>query len=409
MWLRTRRRDEPVNWDERFGIYKITMRKDSTRLWFHAVSVGEMIAAKPILQRIRAGAPDAEILLSVTTSSGHRTAREQLTGLYDHLVYFPIDVVRFQLRAMAKVRPKVVAIMETELWLNFLWAAKEINAKTLLINGRISRNYELSRKLSFFYKNLLGKVDQILAQSDTDAERLRELGAQNVQVLGNVKFDQAASEVTGTERSARHEFGIPEGRQVIVVGSTRSEMEEKLVIEAIQRIGLHNLSVIHAPRHIERANSIGEFAEQAFGSVAFRSRGETGDYLILDTYGELARAYTAADVAIVGGGFDELGGQNILQPMAAGVPVLHGPHMKNFREASVAGQEAGASRICADSEELESALRTLLDDLHLRTRMGQAGKELIAQNVGAADRYANEILNALRAKEAPVPSRRSRN
>ena len=186
-------------------------------------------------------------------------------------------------------------------------------------------------------------------------------------------------------------------------------MEEKLVIEAIQRIGLHNLSVIHAPRHIERANSIGEFAEQAFGSVAFRSRGETGDYLILDTYGELARAYTAADVAIVGGGFDELGGQNILQPMAAGVPVLHGPHMKNFREASVAGQEAGASRICADSEELESALRTLLDDLHLRTRMGQAGKELIAQNVGAADRYANEILNALRAKEAPVPSRRSRN
>lgn len=395
MWFRSRKRDEPVIWDERFGIYKFKLRKDSTRLWFHAVSVGEIIAAKPILQRIRAGAPDVEIILSVTTSSGHRTAREQLSGLFDHLIYFPIDVARFQLRAVAKVRPKVVAIMETELWMNFLWAAKVIEAKTFLINGRISRNYEFSRKISFFYRELFKSVDRVLAQSETDRERLTELGAKNVEVFGNVKFDQAISDLASDPEDIRLDLGIPEGRKVIVIGSTRSEAEERLVIDALRQIGLHNLTIIHAPRHIERAKEIGILAEQAFGSVAYRSRKESGDYLILDTYGELVRAYAVADVVIVGGGFDDLGGQNIIQPMAAGKPVIHGPHMKNFREAAAAGQEVGATLVCATENELSSALKTLLEDMHLRIRMGESGKALISRNLGAADRYAAVLLDAL--------------
>lgn len=397
MWFRTARRKEPVLWDERFGIYKLNMRKDSVRLWMHAVSVGEMIAVKPILQRVRDGAPDAEIVLSVTTSSGHRTAIEHLGGLYDHLVYFPIDVARFQLRAIAKIRPKVVAIMETELWYNFLWAAKVIGATTFLINGRISRNFELSKKLRFFYKSLFERIDRVLAQSEEDRNRLAFLGAQDAKVFGNVKFDQAAADVSINEADVRTDFGIPSGRLVLVIGSTRSEMEEKLVLEAIGRIGLQGLSVIHAPRHIERGKEIGTLAAQKFGTVAYRSKKEEGEYLVLDTYGELVRAYAIADVVVVGGGFDELGGQNIMQPLAAGKPVIHGPHMKNFRDVALMASEAGATETCANVDELEASLRSLLSDLHLRLRMGEAGKELVQRNLGAADRYADEILKALKA------------
>src|SRR5690242_19561687 len=118
MWLRTRGRKEPPNWNERFGNYLLTPRKDRKRKWVHAVSVGEVVACMPILKELRADLPDHEIVLSVTTSSGHQTAREKASELYDHLVYFPIDIARFQLAAMQHVQPSVVAIMETELWMN---------------------------------------------------------------------------------------------------------------------------------------------------------------------------------------------------------------------------------------------------------------------------------------------------
>ncbi len=193
MLLKSYRRKERPNWDERQGRFDLPARGDRHRIWVHTVSVGEFFAATPILRELRKTLPDHEILVSVTTSSGHQAAREAEPGLFDHLVYFPIDVARFQLGAMQQVRPDVVAIMETELWMNFVWAAKTFGARTILINGRISdRSFPRSLKLKFFYQTLLKDVDLCLMQSETDAERILALGARTAKSLGNCKFDQAA-------------------------------------------------------------------------------------------------------------------------------------------------------------------------------------------------------------------------
>lgn len=396
MLWRTARRKEKPNWKERQGDFGFEPRKDRHRVWVHAVSVGEVMAALPILRELGRELPDFEIVLSVTTSSGHQTAREKAADLADKIVYFPIDVARFQLAAMQRVRPAAVAIMETELWLNFLWAAKTFEAATLLVNGRISdRSFRRSKPVRFFYRALLKDVDRCLMQTEADAERIRAMGGRDVQVLGNCKFDQAAEGLDADPAEWREKLGLTPGKLTVVVGSTRGEEEEKFVLEALKLAAL-DAQIVHAPRHIERADALCEQVRAAFGAVAQRSKGETGAYLVLDTYGELAGAYATADIAIVGGGFANLGGQNLIQPLALGKPVLHGPHMQNFREAALAAKEAGASLVCATPQELADALALLARDADKRAEMGAKAKALVEANLGASKRYAKAIADAAR-------------
>ncbi len=395
MLFRAWRRKEGPDWNERTGKLKIPPRGDRRRIWVHAVSVGEVVAAQPVLRELRKVLPEYEIVLSTTTSSGHRTAREGPEGLFDHLMYFPVDVARFQLAAVQRVRPDAVAIMETELWMNLLWAAKVFDAATLLMNGRISdRSVPRAKLVRFFYRALLRNVDRCLMQTEKDAARIQALGARSAEVLGNCKFDQAAESVDADPARRRAELGLPEGTPVVVVGSPGGEEEERLVIEAVRRGGLEKICVIHAPRHMERADALAEAARRAFGSVARRSRGERGRYLVLDTYGELAGIYSVADVAVVGGGFARTGGQNILQPLALGKPVLHGPHMANFREVAPRRAGRGASEVCATADELAEALERLLGDASLRMRMGESARRLVEANLGASRRYAEAIAAA---------------
>ncbi|MFI5385300.1 MAG: 3-deoxy-D-manno-octulosonic acid transferase [Fimbriimonadales bacterium] len=401
MWLRTRARKEQPNWGERYGNYDLKPRKDRKRIWVHAVSVGEVVACTPILKSLRADLGNHEIVLSVTTSSGHQTAREKAAGLYDHLVYFPIDIARFQLAAMQHVQPSVVAVMETELWMNFLWAAKVFDARTLLINGRISdRSFRRSRLVRFFYKALLSRMDRCLMQSEKDAIRIRELGARSVEALGNCKFDQALSGLDADPDEWRAKLSLDPKVRTLVIGSTRGETEERFVLDALQQVGLEGMQVIHAPRHIERVPFLADEVRRRFGSVGLRSQTQPCRYLILDTYGELDKIYSVADLVVIGGGFDNLGGQNLVQPLAHGKPVLHGPHMQNFREVADASVDAGASLVCSTSGELVAAIRSLLADPARRAKMGAAATSLVQSNAGASSRYAAAIAEqALAAQQ----------
>jgi len=395
MLWRTSKRKEKPNWRERSGDFEIKPDKTKRRIWVHAVSVGEVVAAVPILKAIREKLPEHETVLSVTTSSGHQTAREKLDGLFDHLVYFPIDVPRFQLAAMSRVRPEVVAIMETELWFNFLWAAKSFRAKTLLINGRISdRSFSRSKTFRFFYRALLKNVDRCLMQSEADRDRVLALGAQSAEVLGNCKFDQAMEGLDADPAEWRAKLGLEEGKPVLVIGSTRSEREEAIMLDAVAEIGLSRIQVIHAPRHLERAEPLAAVVAERFGTAARRSQDESGPYLILDTYGELNHVYSVADIVVIGGGFDDLGGQNLIQPLAHGKPVLHGPYMQNFRDSSEMARAAGATLVCRDAKELSEGIRDLLDHPSKRQSMGVAASELVQKNLGASDRYAEAIAAA---------------
>lgn len=409
MLLRVFQRKEKPIWQERFGNYPFSFRRDRKRIWFHAVSVGEVVACLPVLREIRSQLPGYEIVLSVTTSSGHHTAREHASDLYDHLVYFPIDVARFMQSAMQQVQPAVVAIFETELWMNFLWAAKTFRARTLLVNGRISdRSFPRAMLLRPFYAALLRDMDECLMQTKTDAERISMLGGQNVSVLGNVKFDQATEGSNADPEKWRKALKLPDRLPVIVVGSTRGEEEERLVIDALVALPKGTFCVVHAPRHLERVPSIAKEAGARLGGVGLRSKGQPGSYIILDTYGELAEVYSIADVVVVGGGFEDLGGQNILQPLAHGKPVIHGPHMDNFRDIAAAAAAAGATRIASNARELAQELESLLADPNRAGEMGKAASEFVAANIGASKRYAAAIAAAALAGESEINKTKTR-
>ena len=391
MLWRAHKRGERPNWRERQGDYRDSIPKkgERPRLWVHAVSVGEVVAAGPLLRALRKRMPEHEIVLSVTTSSGHQTAREAKERLYDHLVYLPIDVPRFTLSAMHRVRPDALIVMETELWMNLFWAAKSFRAATFVVNARLSdRSFPRAKRLGFFYRALFRMVDGVLAQSDADAERFLELGAKGVEAVGNLKFDQAREGLDDTT-DWRTELGLDE-RPVVVVGSLRAE-EFGEIADVIAHMTIPQWVV--APRHLERTPELvaALAASEPNLDVAYRSKGEHGDVTILDTYGELARVYRVADVAVIGGSFKKIGMQNPLQALACGKPVLHGPHTQNVRDVIDLAQRAGASIVCPTGADLARTLAELLDDPERRARMGAAAKALVEANQGAADRMASRV------------------
>jgi 3-deoxy-D-manno-octulosonic-acid transferase len=396
MWWRTRARAEAPNWAERRGAYPFQLSAKDRTVWIHAVSVGEVVASIPILKELRKQDPSVKIVLTTTTSSGYKTANEQANELVDRIAYFPIDVFLFQMSGMTHVRPKVVAVMETELWFNFLEAAKLMRAKTLLLNGRISdRSYPRALKLQFFYASLFKRVDRCLVQTQVDADRITALGGRNVHVLGNSKFDEALAPAKESAEVWRERLGISSSDFVVVIGSTRSEDEEHLVVSGLSKLDKQGLKIIHAPRHLERANALSEIVRTEFDDVALRSKGEHGQYLILDTYGELGDVYALANVAVIGGGFSNLGGQNLIQPMAMGKPVIHGPHMQNFAAVAKAGHDCGATITVDSAESLAAAINSLRSDPERARAMGDAARDFVQGHAGASARYAAAILEAL--------------
>lgn len=385
MLLRARQRGAGPDWKERTGDYDFRWTKGTRRVWLHAVSVGEVVAALPILRELRERMPDHEIVLSVTTTSGQETAVSKAEGLYDRLVYFPIDILRFAMAALTRVRPEVVVIMETELWPNFLWAARQLEARVVIANARLSdRAWPRARRLRFFYRWMLGHVDRVLAQSEGDAERFRALGAGAVEVVGNVKFDEAAGLVT--DRAGwRARLGIADEAFVVMVGSLRAE-EFALVLPSLT--GLRDVTVVVAPRHLEKTDELLALLPDA----GRRSMGGTGasGLLVLDTYGELGEAYAAADVAVIGGGFADLGGQNPLQALAHGVPVVFGPHMRNFRDIAALAVSSGAALAC-DAATLLPLVDELRGDRERLKGMGEAAQRLVTEHSGAAARVGTVV------------------
>jgi 3-deoxy-D-manno-octulosonic-acid transferase len=392
-WMisRTRKRQNPPNWEERLGNYSIPAKEDRPRVWVHAVSVGEVVAARPILTALKKLSPTIEVILTTTTSTGHEVARSLLGNTVDNLFYFPIDLSFACKRAIASVKPDVVAIMETELWLNFLHFAKRYGARTLIVNGRVSeRSFGNSKKIKFYYKAVLSNIDRCLMQTEQDRDRILLLGAQSAEVIGNSKYDEAGTTPT---KSLREELSVNPNESVIVVGSARGDFEEDFILDALKNI---DARIIFAPRHVERAAVIVDKAKKRGFLPGLRSKAENeAKLLILDTYGELPSAYNGATLAIVGGGFDKLGGQNIIQPLAVGCPVICGPNMANFQEPFQDAIQAGALLVAETPAELAGCIQKLLNEPELRNSMAHAAKALIQSRMGASLLYANAIAEGV--------------
>jgi len=385
----------------------ISRMEGTPRIWVHAVSVGEVTAAAPIVTALRSRFPGACIVLSTSTETGQEMARKLATDATVH-IYYPLDIRCVVRKVIDLVRPDVFVPVETELWPNFIRLCRTRGTRIVMANGRISpRSYRRYSATRFFWKEILAALDEAGVISQTDAERLAVLGMppSRIQVLGNAKYDGLAARVSPElEREIAGCLGIEPGEGVLVAGSTH-EGEESVILEVYRRLLEHrpDFKLILIPRHIERGEAVAELVHRAGFSDTIRmseilaGRSRRGErVVVVDVIGELFKVYSLATVVFCGGSLVPKGGQNILEAAAWGKVVFHGPHMADFRDERILLEEAGAGITVRNGEELFTGIRALLDDPDLLQRKGEAGRRAVAANRGAAGRYAALIADGLR-------------
>src|SRR5215212_7074290 len=371
------------NVPERLGVFR--SRAAAHDLWIHAVSVGETLAAKPIVDEIVRQRPDTSIVFTTTTITGQAQARR----LYPEatVTYFPFDFAFSVKRFLEHHRPRAFATMETEIWPNVSRLSRARGLRMLLANGRISdRSFPRYRAFRWVVAPVLRKYDRILARETTDRDRFVSIGApaEIVEVTGNVKFDYEPDH-TPLEIGPALEALIG-GRKVIVFGSTMEGEDEALLPEIEALLAQHNVFVVIAPRKPERFELVAGLL--ATSSLRFVRRsalsGQPADVLLLDTLGELARIYRYATAAFIGGTLVPMGGHNPIEAAAAGVPVCFGPSMSNFREiAQVFLRNEAAAEVQTAAEAAEFAAR-MLDQPDLQNAWGERARATVRQNRGAS-------------------------
>lgn len=367
---------------ERLGRY--TLRLDRPVIWLHAVSVGETRAAEPLVKALATSHPDHCILLTHMTPTG-REAGEQAFGDRVARCYLPYDLPWAVGAFLRHFRPRAGVLLETELWPNLIHGCRAHGTPVYLVNARLSaRSARGYQRVATLTRAALGALAGIAAQTDADAQRLAALGAQRVEVTGNLKFDRAPKpEDLARARHLRALFGT--ARPVFLAASTR-DGEEELVLSALEGMPADLLTVI-VPRHPQRFDAVAQLLARR--AVKFQRRSDeepiAADHAVVlgDSMGELFAYYGACDVAFIGGSLLPLGGQNLLEACAAGKPVIVGPHMFNFEQATTLAVAAGAAIQVADAPELGAMLAELLRDRPRCERMGQAGLELMRQHQGA--------------------------
>ena len=375
-------------------------RQGGPKIWLHAVSVGETMAARPLARAIKAQMPNARIVLSSTTDTGHEVALAAVkAGEAELAIYFPLDLPFVVRRVLNALRPDAIGFVETELWPNVLELSRRRGIATFQLNGRVSDNLLKSApKLGPLWKWMSGNVGQFQMRGADDAARLHALGvaASKVTIVGDVKLEAPPVSSDQLRRQWRSEFGLRESEKLLVAGSTHPG-EEALLLDAR---GDWRLAI--APRHIERTDEVAALIENRGRRVARRSRGEglgeQNSVYLLDSVGELADFYAAADLTFVGGSLIPRGGHNVLEPVLRGAPVLFGPHMMNFRAAAqlVCDNELGAQLESAD--ELAPAIRRWLDAATPREAFAARVETVLMPHRGAAARAAELMARAIHAR-----------
>ena len=385
---------------ERFGYYK-EARPDKPLLWVHAVSVGEARASAGLVRALAAAHPEYGLLVTCMTAAGRDTLKE-LHGESAQVAWLPYDYPGSVRRFLEHFRPRLGMLVETELWPRLLAGCAEFGVPVLLANARLSERSALGYlRFESLARPAVGTLALACAQSAEDAARLRSLGARRVEVAGNLKFDSTPDEA---KSAAGRAWRVRLGRPVLLLASTR-DGEEKLLLDCLPAWD-GKLLVLVVPRHPRRFDEVAQFSQSR------RSRGEEPDAAhrvhLGDTMGEMDFYYAAADVAIIGGSFQPLGGQNLIEACAAGTPVVLGPSMFNFAEATRLALQVGAA-VQADSaaHAIRMALE-LLSGSGEKERMGAAGLALCQANRGATRRhleYCEELLKSGSKAEVTVPAR----
>jgi len=378
----------------------------SPRIWVHAVSVGEVTAAAPIVSSLREMYPEACIVLSTSTETGQEMARSLITDATSH-IYYPLDIPIVVRRVMDRVNPDIFVSVETEIWPNFVRICSEREIKIAMVNGRISpRSFRRYRRTNFFWKRIMNMIGTIGAISAIDASRLEAMGVEpsRIHVLGNAKYDSLAARANDALRDeieARLE--IPHETKVFVAGSTH-EGEDDVVLKIYRGLleRYPDMLMIIVPRHPERGSAVLSLAKDAgFDDCITMTEINRGErragrrIIIVDVIGELFKVYSLATMVFCGGSLVPRGGQNILEPAAWGKVVLYGPSMEDFMDERERLEMAGGGITVRDGNELLSEMLKLMEDPETLRKRGEAGREIVASNKGAARRYAEMISSRL--------------
>lgn len=400
-WQAARHGKYRDRWWERLGRLPASLAADHRpTLWVHAVSVGEVLSAVPLVAAFRQAHPDWRLVVSTTTATGQAMAAQRLPAI-DGLFYFPLDFRWVVRRVLDRLRPAVIVIVETEIWPNLLRSANAAGIGLVLVNARISdRSFPRYRRVRRWLGPVLAQFDVLCAQSADTAARLRALGAPDgqVRVTGSLKFDVA----TPPARSVADVTAHLAGRPVLLAASTLRG-EDEILLETLRRLRETepDACLVLAPRHPERFDAVTALAERTGYRVVRRSalgRLSTGavDVLVLDTIGELAALCESATVVFVGGSLVPAGGHNVLEPARVGRPVVVGPSMSNFAEITRLFLQAGALVQVPDAAAAQAEILGLFADAARREALGAAARRVLAQHRGAVDRTMQEVEHVIR-------------
>jgi 3-deoxy-D-manno-octulosonic-acid transferase len=378
-------------------------------LWLHGASAGDLLALAPMFGPLRQRFPGCRIVLSTMTDSGHAMARARLAKQIDGVVYAPYDLWGATRRAVKALRPDVLVLEYTEVWPNLIRAAKQSGAHVVMTNGRFSpANVGRYQTLFGLIGNPLKDMSLLLMRQDEEAERARTLGAPGDKVLstGNTKFDALAAGPAPEDEALRSALGLTPGEPVWIAGSTH-EGEEETLLQVYQHLRERwpTLTLVIAPRYLDRAERIRALARERGLTVGLRSQGnpERAPVVVMDSMGELSRAYRLATVVFVGGSFTKRGGQNILEPAGQGRPVLFGPHMDNFRD-SVAVLRGNGGLQVEDGKALQAALEDLLAHPDRMQELGARAQATVRTISGASERNADAMAALPRRQARTVKS-----
>ncbi|MDQ8022609.1 MAG: lipid IV(A) 3-deoxy-D-manno-octulosonic acid transferase [Moraxellaceae bacterium] len=368
-------------------------------IWLHSVSVGETRAAQPLVRALLEHYPGHRILLTHMTPTGRATARE-LFGkeLRVESRYLPYDLPWCVRSFLRSTRPALGIVMETEVWPNLMAATLAENIPTVLVNARLSeRSARGYKRIGALARPAFAAFTRILAQSEADAERLRSLGAGDVHVCGNMKFDLRLDE---DKLALGDRFKALAGNRPVLLAASTREGEEALLLEAFTRHCRAEVLLVLVPRHPQRFDEVAQLVERNGLTLARRSAGEqpigAGVRVWLgDSMGEMLAYYRMADAALIGGSWLPLGGQNLIEACAVGTPVLIGPHTFNFAEATEGAIAAGAARRCPDVDVALKASQRLLDTPSRKTKMRDAGLAFAAAHRGATRRTIDAIKDVM--------------
>jgi 3-deoxy-D-manno-octulosonic-acid transferase len=388
---------------ERLGRLPVYLNVDGDRsIWIHAVSVGEVLAARPLVPALRERFPNHRLFLSTTTMTGNAVAKKSVRGV-DGLFYTPFDFPWPVRRVLDVLNPSLLVLVETEIWPNLIHEARRRGTRVALANGRISpRSFPRYLRVRRLLASVLPEIDLFLMQGETHAERVRAMGAppERVQVSGNLKFD-AVEPGKLPERLARLIQGGTTPRPLWVAGSTVGG-EEELVLSAFHRVRerVPQARLLVAPRHPERFDAVPPLVEAAGFRCLRRSALDPaawrdGEVLLLDSLGELAQVYALASVVFVGGSLVPSGGHNILEPAVAGKAVVVGPHMDNFQEIADQFRSESALVQVASADDLGREVSALLLDEERRRALGARARALVGRNRGAVRRTADALSSLL--------------